>query len=185
MYQVACDTEAMRRSERLLRGAVVACLSTAVALAMHVAGGGAMPTAIGVAVPLGLTLGAGAHLASTPLSRWRLAAAVVAAQVLFHGAFALGRDAHASHAAHAQVTPSMLLAHAAAALATYAVLRRADVLVALIRRATVSLVRRLTRVPPRPVLSHRASPILPDHAPRAIGIARCTRGLRGPPLCLA
>lgn len=172
----------MRRSERVLRAAAVACLSTAVALAMHLAGGGAMPSMIGVGAPVVLTFVVGAPLAGAPLSRWRLATAVVVAQVLFHLTFALGRG---DHAAHTHVTPSMLGAHAAAALATYAVLRRADVLVALIRQATLSLVRRLTRVAPRAVTSHAAAPVFPGGPFLSIGIARCTRGLRGPPLPLA
>ncbi len=196
----------MRRSERLLRAAAAACLSTGVALAMHIAGGGMTPAAPGIVVPLVLAFAVSTQLAGTPMSRWRLATAVVAAQALFHAAFALGSGAtvvasgsgpHASHqltglevepvgvhAAHATLTPSMLAAHAAAAAATYALLRRADVFVALVRRAAGSLTARLTIAWPRLATSSRIT-TLPGRVPVAISIARCPRGLRGPPLRLA
>ncbi len=196
----------MRRSERLLRAATAACLSTGVALAMHLAGGGMIPAAPGVVVPLVLAFAVSTQLAGAPLSRWRLATAVVAAQALFHAAFALGPGAavvaagsgpHASHqltsltvesasvhAAHTSLTPSMLAAHGAAAAATYALLRRADVFVALVRRAADSLTARLTIARPRLVARGRITP-LPGRVPIAISIARCPRGLRGPPLRLA
>jgi hypothetical protein len=196
----------MRRSERLLRAATAACLSTGVALAMHIGGGGTIPAAPGVIVPLVLALAVSTQLAGAPMSRWRLAAAVVTAQALFHAAFALGPGAtvvasgsgpHASHqltsltvdsasvhTAHAPLTPSMLAAHAAAATATYALLRRADVFVTLLRRAAGSLKARLTVAPPRLAMRSRIT-ALPGRVPVAISIARCPRGLRGPPLCLA
>lgn len=152
---------------------------------MHLAGNGTMPTMIGVGVPLVLTFAVGVPLAGAPLSRWRLATAVVAAQALFHLAFALHSGHHADQAQGAHVTPSMLAAHAFAALATYAVLRRADVLVAVIRGATLSLVRRLTVVAPRLATLRTTAPLPPGAPSLLIGIARCTRGLRGPPLFLA
>ncbi|MBC7299142.1 MAG: hypothetical protein H5T82_09640 [Demequina sp.] len=196
----------MRRSERLLRAAAVACLSTGIALAMHIAGGGTIPATPGVVVPLVLAFAVSTQLAGKPMSRWRLATAVVTAQALFHGAFAwgpgahvvaLGAGPHASHqltrlavdsasvhTAHATVGPSMLAAHAAAAVATYALLRRADVFVALLRRAAGSLAARLTIAPPRLATPARLA-AQPGHTPVSISIARSPRGLRGPPLHLA
>ena len=196
----------MRRSERLLRAAVAACLSTGVALAMHVAGGGALPAAPGILVPLALTFAVSVQLAGTAMSRWRLGAAVVVAQVLFHAMFALGSGAsivasgagpHSSHqptgfafdsagvpAAHGHLTPSMLAAHVAAAIATYALLRRADVLVALIRRAAHALAARLTIAQPRLVARTRIG-ARAGRTPDAIRIARSPHGVRGPPCHLA
>lgn len=189
-----------------MRAATVACLSTGVALAMHVAGGGAVPATPGVVVPLLLAFAVSAQLSGAAMSRWRLATAVVAAQALFHTMFALGSgarvvasgsgphaahqptsltvDAMGAHAAPAHVSPSMLAAHAAAAAAIYVLLRRADVFVALIRRAADSLAARLTIARPRLAIRTRIT-ALPGRVPVAISIARCPRGLRGPPLRLA
>ncbi len=173
---------------------------------MHVAGGGMMPAAPGIVVPLVLAFAVSTQLAGAPMSRWRLATAIVAAQALFHAAFALGSGAtvvasgsgpHASHhltgltvesasmpAAHAHLTPSMLAAHAAAAAVTYVLLRRADVFIALLRRAAGSLKARLSVAPPRLATRHRIT-ARPGRVPIAVSIARCPRGLRGPPLRLA
>jgi hypothetical protein len=196
----------MRRSERLLRAAVAACLSTGVALAMHVAGGGALPAAPGILVPLVLAFAVSIQLAGTAMSRWRLWAAVGVAQVLFHAMFALGSGAnlvasgtgpHSSHeptgltldsagvpAAHSHLTPSMLAAHAAAAVATYALLRRADVLVALVRQAAAALAARLTIARPR-LAAHTHIATRPGRVPVTLHIAHSPHGLRGPPLHLA
>jgi hypothetical protein len=196
----------MRRSERLLRAGAVACLSTGVALAMHVAGGGMLPAAPGIVVPLVLAFAVSTQLAGSPLSRWRLAAAVVAAQALFHAMFALGPgatvvasgsgphaahqptlltvDSASAHVAHAHLTPAMLAAHAAAAVATYVLLRRADVLMALLRRAAGALTARLSIVRPRLALGTGMT-AGPGRVPGATHIVRSPHGLRGPPLRLA
>ncbi|MCB2411388.1 hypothetical protein LGT39_00825 [Demequina sp. TTPB684] len=196
----------MRRSERLLRAAVAACLSTGVALTMHVAGGGALPALPGIAVPLMLAFAVSVHLAGKTMSRWRLGAAVASSQALFHALFALGSgatfvthsgDAHTghapgafaihasgSHAAQSHLTPSMLGAHVGAAIATYAVLRRADVLIALIRDAAAALVSRLT-VPAPTVIATGAAVVPPRPTRTPINIARCPHAPRGPPLRLA
>lgn len=163
-----------------------------------------MPATPGVLVPLLLAFTVSAQLAGTAMSRWRLATAVVAAQAMFHTAFALGPGAHVvasgphaahaptsltvesagGHAAHTHLTPSMWGAHALAALATYVLLRRADVLVALILRAAASLVSRLEAAAPR-LTPQRVAPSFPGRIPAHTSIARSTRGLRGPPLRLA
>jgi hypothetical protein len=146
------------------------------------------------------------QLAGKAMSRWRLGSAVVVAQVLFHAMFALGPGAsvvasgaglHASHqpsslivgsagvpATHGHLTPSMLAAHAVAAIGTYVLLRRADALVALIRRAAHALAARLTITRPR--LVARAQLITRrGRVPVSSRIARSPHGLRGPPLHLA
>lgn len=198
----------MQRSERLFKASIAACLSTGVAVAMHVAGGGAMPTLAGLAVPLFLALVVSSQLAGTA-SRWRLATAVVISQVGFHTLFswsigasvsmAPGQGPHSGHgsqalaldvvstapAAHTHLTPSMVAAHTLAALGTYAVLRQADVLLDSGRRWALSLLSRLLF----PV-TWRPSPLVlaapsPRAEPRRARIASLPRGLRGPPLSLA
>lgn len=198
----------MQRSERLLRATVAACLSTGVAVAMHVAGGGAMPSFAGLAAPLFLAFAVSAQLAGAA-SRWRLATAVVFSQFAFHTVFSWGvgasislapgqgpHAAHAAqglaldvasarHAAHMHLTPSMIAAHALAALGTYAVLRRADVLLESGRRWALSLLARLQlpmpwRPAPLGIWAPRPSPT-PHHS----RIVTLPRGVRGPPLFLA
>ncbi len=198
----------MQRSERLLKASVAACLSTGVAVAMHVAAGGAIPTGAGIAVPLALAFVVSAQLAGTE-SRWRLAAAVVVSQVAFHTLFswgvgasvglASGQGPHAGHdartlaltvasgghSAHMHLTPAMIAAHALAALGTYAVLRRADVLLESGRRWASTFLSRLHVPSPwRPAPLGTASPS-PRPTPRRPRIVTSPNGLRGPPLSLA
>ena len=198
----------MSRLERLLRAAAAACLATAVAVAVHVAGGGPMPAAPGILVPLALAFAVSVQLAGAVLSRWRLAVAVTVSQALFHATFSLGSGphleatggAHAAHdasqlalhavgspMAHSHLTPMMLAAHASGALATYAVLRRADVLVALVRRAATALVARLaptTHARPR-LAAARPTPVGRGRIPVPAKIVTLPRVVRGPPPRLA
>ena len=200
----------MQRSERLLRASAAACLSTGVAVAMHVAGGGAMPSAAGLAVPLFLALAVSAQLAGAA-SRWRLALAVALSQLGFHTLFswgvgasmrlAPGQGAHAGHdplsmsltvasggeATHMAMalTPEMIAAHVLAALGTYAVLRRADVLLESGRRwAHAFLARLQVPAPWRPAPLGVSAPS-PRPAPRRARVVTLPRGVRGPPLSLA
>ncbi len=175
---------------------------------MHVAAGGAMPSAAGLAVPLFLALAVSAQLAGTA-SRWRLAVAVIFSQFAFHTLFswgvgasvglAPGQGPHAGHdplaltldvaggghAQHMDLTPAMIATHALAAFGTYAVLRRADVLLESGRRWALSLLARLrVRAPWRPAPLGLTVPS-PRPAPRRSRIATLPRGVRGPPLSLA
>ena len=197
----------MQRSERLLKASVAAGLSTGVAVAMHGAAGGTMPSVAALAVPLLLAFAVSAQLAGSA-SRWRLATAVVFSQFAFHTLFlwgvgasvgvAPGPGTHAAHdplsltldvasgghAAHMSLTPGMIAAHALAGLGTYAVLRRADVLLESGRRWAHSLLARLQAPPP-----WRPAPIgigaaTPDPTPRRSRIVTLPRGVRGPPLLL-
>lgn len=199
----------MRRSERLVRGLAAACLTTGVALAMHVAGGGQMPSAAGVAVPGALALAVSVNLAGVPLSRWRLTAASIASQAVFHVAFSWGAGGatvtmqaaggHAAHGPHAlaldagsgiaphhlHLTPSMIAAHALAAFGTYAVLRRADVLLDFARRWALDLASRLM-APQQTCQVPTARAVPPSRStPLRTRIVACAHGLRGPPLSLA
>ena len=198
----------MQRSERLLKASVAACLSTGVAVAMHVAGGGVMPSLPALAVPLLLALAVSAQLAGFA-SRWRLALAVGLSQIGFHTLFSWGVGASlsltpgqgphaghdplsmsldvagAGHAGHMALTPEMVTAHALAALGTYAVLRRADVLLESGRRWARSFLERLqvvTPCRPAPVGLHFTA-VRPT--PRRQRVASLPRGVRGPPLSLA
>ena len=176
---------------------------------MHVAGGGVMPSFAGLAVPLFLALAVSAQLAGFA-SRWRLALAVVLSQFGFHTLFSWGVGASVSltpgqgphaghdplamsldvagagHAAHMALTPEMVAAHALAALGTYAVLRRADVLLESGRRWARSF---LGTAPGRHAVQartrrpHLCPPRVP--APRRPRVASLPRGVRGPPLSLA
>jgi hypothetical protein len=83
----------MRRQERgtrVARGAVAAAVATLVALLSHVTGGGALPGAAGILVPLALSFVACTALAGRRLSAVRLSIAVALSQVLFHTLFVLG-----------------------------------------------------------------------------------------------
>ena len=175
---------------------------------MHVAGGGEMPSMAGLAVPLFLALAVSAQLAGGA-SRWRLATAVALSQLGFHTLFSWGVGASVSltpgqgphaghdplamsldvagagHMAHMPLTSTMIAAHALAALGTYAVLRRADVLLESGRRWAFSLLERLQAPTPwRPAPLGLPAPS-PRPAPRRSRVVTLPRGVRGPPLSLA
>lgn len=193
----------MRRSERVLRAAALACVSTSLALALHLAGGGAMPAAPGLAAPLVVAFVVGVQLAGVAMSRWRLATSVLVAQAAFHTMFAFGSGAAVAaigpghHPGRIAVDPSaatvahdhggqstMMVAHLLAALATYVVLRRADVLLAWGARLVGAVLARLT-IPCRAaafVRPPRRAPILACAA--RTRIASTPRPLRGPPFVL-
>jgi len=198
----------VRRSERLLKALAVACLSTGVALAMHVAGGGALPTPSGIAVPFILALAAGAQLAGATPSRWRLAAAVTVSQAAFHVLFswgagatmsvAPGLGAHAGHDPRAlaltvggghtmqsHLTPAMVAAHALAALGTYAVLRHAEALLEAGRRWARDLVSRLEPPSTRALVPAGRTLAARPALARRLRIVAHAQGVRGPPLSLA
>jgi len=176
---------------------------------MHVAGGGAMPSLAGIAVPFVLALTVGAQLAGAALSRWRLAVAVAVSQAAFHLLFtwgvgasvsiAAGAGKHAAHdplalslavggdghASHSHFTASMIAAHTLAAIGTYTVLRHAEVLLEASRRWAYDLVSRLTLpttrklTPVGRILADRPTPARHTH------VAAHAQGVRGPPLSLA
>ncbi len=172
-----------------------------------------MPSAGSVALPFVIALAVSVNLAGVALSRWRLAAAVTLAQVAFHTAFAWGAGGatttmpatagagpHAGHdaasltvtvdaaasAAHAtHLSPGMIAAHVAAAVATYALLRHGELLLEAARAWAASLVSRL-RVPRAslPLATRASAPqrrpvVVVSHTPAS------AHGVRGPPLSLA
>lgn len=196
----------MWRGERLMRAATAAVASTSLALGFHLAAGATMPRAQGVLVPLLAAFAVSLQLSGKAMSRWRLALAVALSQAAFHVSFGLGLTsgqapngdqighvhdhAHApegvtaavSHAGHGQ---GMIASHILAAVATYVVLRRSDVLLAWATRLVRALIDRL-RVP-----SIRVAIAKAGHGPLVAAPGRVRRivasphGLRGPPFSLA
>lgn len=153
------------RASRVLRGSVAAAFSTFVALFSHVVGGGAAPGAVGIVVPLALSVLVCIPLAGRRLTLWRIALSVAVSQFLFHTLFVLGSASrvtgsgpgsgtgHTGHGhtgavelsvsaasghASGHTSVSMWGAHALAAITTIAVLRHGDALLS--RLADVALV---------------------------------------------
>lgn len=77
------------RHQRVLRGTAAAVFATFVALASHMIGGGDLPTAMGVVVPLALSTLVCVLLAGYRLSLPRLSLSVLASQSLFHPLFSV------------------------------------------------------------------------------------------------
>jgi hypothetical protein len=145
------------RASRVLRGSVAAAFSTFVALLSHVTGGGSAPGAVGVAVPLALSVLVCVALAGRRLTLPRIVLSVAASQFLFHTLFVLGSSSGVSgsspagHAGHAgavelsvtaghpasHTTGAMWAAHVVAAAVTIAMLRQGDA--ALTRLAEIAL----------------------------------------------
>jgi len=93
--------------------------------------------------------------------------------------------ASGGHAAHMNLKPAMIAAHALAAFGAYAVLRRADVFLESGRRWTGSFLSRLrVPFPWRPAPLGITAPA-PRPTPRCLCIVTSPSGLRGPPLSLA
>lgn len=89
---VGVETEV--RSRRARRGSVAAVFATFLALTSHILGGGAMPTLMGVLVPLSLSLLICVVLAGRRLSLVRLSASVLVSQGFFHLLFSVFTPAH-------------------------------------------------------------------------------------------
>ncbi len=150
----------MTSRARAARAAYAAGVSTFTALGGHVLVGGHLPSLAAIAVPLALAFALALQL-SARTSRWALALTVGLSQALFHLTFSIGSgaltvgsaSAHAHHvdavtvtglAGGAESSAAMTAAHVAAAVLTYAALRRADVVLAAARGAAAWLARRLT-----------------------------------------
>lgn len=141
---------------RFVRGWAAAVAATFIAALSHVLSGGPDPETSVLVLSLALSGLVCTALAGRVLSLWRLSAAVVVSQGLFHGLFSLGSASsaagaavpaagHAGHVAHTlaagpgsglsgagamvmdDASPLMWAGHALAALATIAVLRHGEV----------------------------------------------------------
>lgn len=124
---------ARTRASRSLRGLLAAGLAVHVAAFFHVAGGGAAPAPITVALTMAFAAPLSIVLAGRRLGAVRVAATVLVSQVLFHVLFTLSPTAaqdvvHHTHdgalvlPALDAVVPPMWQAHALAALVTTAAL---------------------------------------------------------------
>lgn len=85
------------RHQRSLRGIAAAVFATFVALASHMIGGGALPSAMGVVVPLVLSMLVCVLLAGRRLSLLRLSLSVLVSQSLFHLLFSVFTPMTGSH----------------------------------------------------------------------------------------
>lgn len=181
---------------RVARAAGAAALSTLAALTMHVLAGGHAPAAAGVLVPLAVSFAVGVQLAGRPLRRLRLALLIGASQLAFHAAFSLGASrATPVHAHHGDVAlgplvtvehaGSMPLAHVAAAGLTYAAIRRADALLAALRRlaglAARALLPRLGLTARSPRAGDRSRAVILAPLPPLGRLAFRRPATRGPP----
>lgn len=196
------------RSTRALRGVVAAAFSIFVALLSHVAGGGSMPGALGLVVPLVFSTLVCVLLAGRRLSIVRLSVSVAVSQVLFHTLFVLGTaqgttstampSGHLSHGSPVILDTSsmpmthdghagaaMWFAHLVAGLVTIAALHRAETLLSTAAAITEFVLARLVPA----VLAALASPVLPARVLpqrdvpilRPLGVYPETTALRGPP----
>lgn len=86
------------RNQRALRGSAAAVFATFVALTSHVIGGGTLPSAMGVVVPLVLSTLICVLLAGRGLSLTRLSLSVLASQSLFHLLFSVFTPMAGDHA---------------------------------------------------------------------------------------
>jgi hypothetical protein len=151
---------------RVVRSAVAASMATFVALVSHVLGGGAIPAALGILVPLVLSLSVTVLLTGKKLSLWRLSISVAASQVIFHTLFVLGTPLNSGirvsptlgHSMHSDVTflpstaaegdmagmmhasPTMWLSHSIAAGITIAALYRGERVLLRLRELAVHMV---------------------------------------------
>lgn len=198
------------RGVRLARGWAGATAATFVAALSHVLAGGTVPGVPMLMLSLALSGLVCSMLAGRVLSLWRMSAAVVLSQGLFHWLFSAGTagfeaapmagatPGHAGHGmspmtivATGQASPAMdhdaplmLLFHALAAAVTIALLRRGEVAgVQLLHAAHLCLARFLPRLvpPPLPVRAPPAVPHLHVRVVASLGVPLLAMRHRGPP----
>lgn len=187
-----------------MRASIAASVATFLALMSHVAGGGALPGWVGIAVPWVLSLLVCTFLMGRRLSTVRLAIAVALSQLLFHILFVLGMYAPsaAGHQHGAAVvmattgddvvamihsTPTMWMWHGFAAVITTIALHRAERSFSQLRGLAaeiVAWVRRVIDVASEPALAPTSAPSrlsgTAHVVPPRIHLASVRR--RGPPL---
>lgn len=178
---------------------IAATVSTSLALLFHVAGGGAVPGVLGVAMPLVLTSLVGLSAGGARPNFAGLLATTSSAQFLFHALFTFDSpDAAAGHAGHGSavgVVPDMGAAtagdawmwqmHVAAALLTAVVLHRGELAAMWLRRVLAALVGHLRPAMPAPlpvlgaIVSMPSAPVPVRTA--SVALVR-TAPRRGPPV---
>ena len=191
------------RAARAGRGVVAAAVATFLATVSRASVGTQLPPALNVGIALFLAAPVCVLLAGRTMSWWRLTAAVVLSQALFHGILTLDLrgdgvvaggahhggttallDATATHevAAHAAHSPWMWAAHALAAVVTIAALGRGERVVHAIARfvvAALSVLRPLRGLAPRTdAVPAAPAPLLLTTAMTVLSPMRH----RGPPL---
>jgi hypothetical protein len=191
------------RAARAGRGVAAAVVATFLATVSHASVGSQLPPAMNVGIALLLAAPVCVLLAGRTMSWWRLSAAVVLSQALFHGILTLDLrgdgaaaggahhggatalfDATATHevAAHASHSPWMWAAHALAAVVTIVALGRGERVVQAIARffiAALSVLRPLRGLGPRTdAVPTAPAPLLLTTAMTVLSPMRH----RGPPL---
>lgn len=167
-----------RGALRVLRGAVLAVTSAALAVAAHTAGGG-MPPDTGLTVLLTLGVGAvGVALAGRRRSTGAILAVLAAAQLATHVILALGEMGMPSHE-NELVMPA---AHALAVLASAVLLGHADDAVFLAAAVLAMLLLPVLLALPAPDLPARIRP-RPRPRNRQVTVLLCrSHARRGPPV---
>jgi len=196
------------RWARLTRGTLASGAAIFVAALFHVAGGGAAPGPVPLALSMAFATLASVALTARRLSLWRLTLAVALSQFLFHALFSLGdstarfsADGGMSHlhagahltmtvgampAGHgSELSPSMWATHATAALITIVALRFGEqAFWGLFRTARVRIRHAADRlvVVPVPVAGAATAPATAEPARlRDLGLPLARLRHRGPP----
>ncbi len=184
---------------RGLRGAVAGSVTTTLALAFHLLGGGTMPSAIAILGSVGGTIWISIMIGRRRISLPLLVAAVAASQILLHTIFTVstadgsldGTGAHAGHgsgdALHLLVGHdghAMWWAHALAGLITVLALHRGERILLRLAELTAVVIRTILRIalvaPVSP--SARRTPTAGRPVPPRLARHRGTVAvLRGPP----
>ncbi|MGO4785718.1 hypothetical protein [Cryobacterium sp. W22_MBD10_FK3] len=199
------------RWARFARGWIVAAFSTFVAALSHTLGGGAVPGSLAVVVSLAFAGIVSIALSGRTLSTWRLTAAVLLSQLIFHGLFSLGgaggslvttqSSAHAHSAGSVAVlAPSpmqaetmtgaghglmMPLAHVLAAVVTVLALRFGErAFWGLFTTATVTLQALVRVVVPTPIpnIPRAIAAVTAAVPPRDLLVLLSPMRHRGPPV---
>lgn len=191
------------RAQRAGRGVAAAAVATFVATLSHASVSATVPSAVNIVLALCVAAPVCVVLAGRVSSWWRLSAAVVTSQALFHGLLALdlrGGGAMAStghhgdvssfleatasaHGAvgHAPEAPWMWAAHALAALVTIVALGRGERAVLAVARFLVAVVRAIRPFrglrPVTDAVPAASEPLLPTLAMTVLSPMR----YRGPP----
>ena len=197
------------RGARVIRGLLASAVAIFVAALFHVAGGGAAPGVIPLALSMAFASLASIALTARRLSLWRLSAAVGLSQLLFHLLFGLGSGtvtfasataagtthlhpgahlvmtAGAMPAAHSDLTPSMWAMHLIAAVITVVALRFGEQSFwGLLQSTRMRVARIAERLVATPVAIDRTPAVLPGPQParlRDLGLPRGRMRHRGPP----
>ncbi|NNC12167.1 hypothetical protein HII28_09795 [Planctomonas sp. JC2975] len=198
------------RGIRAVRGTAAASFAVFVAALFHDAAGGGLPSALAVVLSLAFAVPLCVALAGKRISLWRQTASVGVSQLLLHLLFGLGSGAsgtmlvaptgHVHAGAHVaivsgQLMPEqvmhnddamMLVAHAAAAIATIVALRHGEKTLFALANFTVLLVTAVNRI--ATVAVETPTRMLVRAAPAPVAVSVPALGVlrhRGPPAALA